>query len=155
MQRLEVSGAVRPIYGSLGVKRLMSKNVCSLSDGRVHKSPQPQNIILPIRSRHITVFSNPLGSWPLSSMLNNGSLCGETLPANNRQTTRKKIRKSELIVATPCPLHKYHTVNTCNRIFKLNPKISGFVGNDQSDTSIKLFRHLITVLHLIDSSGKQ
>ena len=24
MQRLEVSGAVRPIYGSLGVKRLMS-----------------------------------------------------------------------------------------------------------------------------------
>ena len=25
MQRLEVSGAVRPIYGSLGVKRLMHK----------------------------------------------------------------------------------------------------------------------------------
>jgi len=25
MQRLEVSGAVRPIYGSLGVKRLMSR----------------------------------------------------------------------------------------------------------------------------------
>jgi len=25
MQRLEVSGAVRPIYGSLGFKRLMSK----------------------------------------------------------------------------------------------------------------------------------
>ena len=25
MQRLEVSGAVRPIYGSLGVKRLMSE----------------------------------------------------------------------------------------------------------------------------------
>jgi len=24
MQRLEVSGAVRPIYGSLGVKRLMN-----------------------------------------------------------------------------------------------------------------------------------
>ena len=24
MQRLEVSGAIRPIYGSLGVKRLMS-----------------------------------------------------------------------------------------------------------------------------------
>ena len=24
MQRLEVSGAVRPIYGSLGVKRLMT-----------------------------------------------------------------------------------------------------------------------------------
>jgi len=27
MQRLEVSGAVRPIYGSLGVKRLMKKSV--------------------------------------------------------------------------------------------------------------------------------
>ena len=25
MQRLEVSGAVRPIYGSFGVKRLISK----------------------------------------------------------------------------------------------------------------------------------
>ena len=25
MQRLEVSGAVRPIYGSLGVKRLITK----------------------------------------------------------------------------------------------------------------------------------
>ena len=31
MQRLEVSGAVRPIYGSLGVKRLTSvPSVCSL-----------------------------------------------------------------------------------------------------------------------------
>ena len=27
MQRLEVSGAVRPIYGSLGVKRLMNYTV--------------------------------------------------------------------------------------------------------------------------------
>jgi len=26
MQRLEASGAVRPIYGSLGVKRLMTAN---------------------------------------------------------------------------------------------------------------------------------
>jgi len=26
MQRLEVSGAIRPIYGSLGVKRLISLN---------------------------------------------------------------------------------------------------------------------------------
>ena len=31
MQRLEVSGAVRPIYGSLGAKRLMLKN---------HEDPQ-------------------------------------------------------------------------------------------------------------------
>jgi len=28
MQRLEVSGAVRPIYGSLGVKRLNRQNFC-------------------------------------------------------------------------------------------------------------------------------
>jgi len=27
MQRLEVSGAVRPIYGSLGVKRLMKDSM--------------------------------------------------------------------------------------------------------------------------------
>ena len=27
MQRLEVSGAVRPIYGSLGVKRLTQRNI--------------------------------------------------------------------------------------------------------------------------------
>ena len=27
MQRLEVSGAVRPIYGSLGVKRLMTAEI--------------------------------------------------------------------------------------------------------------------------------
>ena len=30
MQRLEVSGAVRPIYGSLGVKRLMSVEICKI-----------------------------------------------------------------------------------------------------------------------------
>jgi len=29
MQHLEVSGAVRPIYGSLGVKRLINHNVAS------------------------------------------------------------------------------------------------------------------------------
>ena len=30
MQRLEVSGAVRPIYGSLGVKRLSSTHVLAV-----------------------------------------------------------------------------------------------------------------------------
>jgi len=34
MQRLEVSGAVRPIYGSLGVKRLMTINV--QQDATIH-----------------------------------------------------------------------------------------------------------------------
>ena len=32
MQRLEVSGAVRPIYGSLGVKRLIYRNASLLED---------------------------------------------------------------------------------------------------------------------------
>ena len=31
MQRLEVRSAVRPIYGSLGVKRLMDKQICERS----------------------------------------------------------------------------------------------------------------------------
>jgi len=31
MQRLEVSGAVRPIYGSLGVKRLKNTVDCGIS----------------------------------------------------------------------------------------------------------------------------
>ena len=35
MQRLEISGAVRPIYGSLGVKRLLEEsNVYSACDGK-------------------------------------------------------------------------------------------------------------------------
>jgi len=35
MQRLEVSGAVRPIYGSLGVKRLKILNI-----GHLHQEVQ-------------------------------------------------------------------------------------------------------------------
>ena len=31
MQRLEVSGAVRPIYGSLGVKRFINTRSCNYS----------------------------------------------------------------------------------------------------------------------------
>ena len=37
MQRLEVSGAVRPVYGSLGVKRLMSFGVSET------RSPRTKN----------------------------------------------------------------------------------------------------------------
>jgi hypothetical protein len=36
MQRLDVSGAVRPIYGSLGVKRLISNFSRSYSTARDH-----------------------------------------------------------------------------------------------------------------------
>jgi hypothetical protein len=32
MQRLEVSGAVRPIYGSLGVKRLIKRHVSAYAE---------------------------------------------------------------------------------------------------------------------------
>jgi len=38
MQRLEVSGAVRPIYGSLGVKRLIIHPCCSDLGRMGHKS---------------------------------------------------------------------------------------------------------------------
>ena len=34
MQRLEVSGAVRPIYGSLGVKQLIVRNVVTCTSVR-------------------------------------------------------------------------------------------------------------------------
>ena len=37
MQRLEVSGAVRPIYGSLGVKRLRVLQETYLNDHRLFK----------------------------------------------------------------------------------------------------------------------
>jgi len=38
MQRLEVSGAVRPIYGSLGVKRLISKiNILRCTVSKISK----------------------------------------------------------------------------------------------------------------------
>ena len=38
MQRLEVSGAVRPIYGSLGVKRLTVLRATELYDGLLRLS---------------------------------------------------------------------------------------------------------------------
>jgi len=34
MQRLEVSGAVRSLCGSLGVKVLINTNICNPDDGR-------------------------------------------------------------------------------------------------------------------------
>jgi hypothetical protein len=39
---------------------LMPRNVCILSDGRVHNYPHPYNPILPVRNKHITVFPNPV-----------------------------------------------------------------------------------------------
>ena len=48
MQRLEVSGAVRPIYGSLGVKRLTeTRYQLQPSDKQLHTEHTPlRNIIL-------------------------------------------------------------------------------------------------------------
>ena len=45
MQRLEVSGAVRPIYGSLGVKRLITKIIlrCAVSRTLKHKKVNKGN----------------------------------------------------------------------------------------------------------------
>ena len=37
MQRLEVSGAVRPIYGSLGIKRLMNSVHSNHNDNRAER----------------------------------------------------------------------------------------------------------------------
>ena len=44
MQRLEVSGAVRPTYGSLGVKRLiLAVQIQSALDNYTHKCPVLRN----------------------------------------------------------------------------------------------------------------
>jgi len=42
MQRLEVSGAVRPIYGSLGVKRLTYNNTCHETSVTDASNPKKQ-----------------------------------------------------------------------------------------------------------------
>ena len=45
MQRLEVSGAVRPIYGSLGVKRLMRDKIGEKSDDQQRTDLMKENEI--------------------------------------------------------------------------------------------------------------
>jgi len=47
MQRLEVGGAVRPIYGSLGVRRLIypSSGACDCVDELPHRSSCSQFIV--------------------------------------------------------------------------------------------------------------
>ena len=56
MQRLEVSGAVRPIYGALGVKRLMTISVDAhprehriLRDKPLFKRFRPHFFTIPLR----------------------------------------------------------------------------------------------------------
>ena len=50
MQRLEVSGAVRPIYGSLGVKRLINLNKISKETVDIYTT----SIIVPLVRPAIT-----------------------------------------------------------------------------------------------------
>ena len=50
MQRLEVSGAVRPIYGSLGVKRLISRWL-----GRV--KILVRQTLLPVKAKSVCIMS--------------------------------------------------------------------------------------------------
>ena len=52
MQRLEVSGAVRPIYGSLGVKRLMLQLRCDLYSFR-----QATELMTRQHSQHFVGFN--------------------------------------------------------------------------------------------------
>jgi len=53
MQRLEVSGAVRPIYGALGVKRLTEELCFSLQNER-HSKNQPHQISKTQRTKNKT-----------------------------------------------------------------------------------------------------
>jgi len=58
MQRLEVSGAVRPIYGSLGVKRLRTKPWVALS----HCTRKWRNLLTATTVKHLFCrsFFHPL-----------------------------------------------------------------------------------------------
>ena len=58
MQRLEVSGAVRPIYGSLGVKRLITTTGAHSSTYRLPSSQADLK-------RHISLFTK----WFLSPVV--------------------------------------------------------------------------------------
>ena len=49
MKRLEVSGAVRPIYGSLGAKRLIL--VCKQSCACVVQYSKSKGKVIPLRGR--------------------------------------------------------------------------------------------------------
>ena len=57
MQRLEVSGAVRPIYGSLGVKRLMKLEFSlqifdKFSSIKFHENPSCGSRVFPYGQTH-------------------------------------------------------------------------------------------------------
>ena len=59
MQRLEVSGAVRPPYGSLGVKGLISHNIISKRESKCLTSENFRRKTKILACRH----------WPTSELL--------------------------------------------------------------------------------------
>jgi len=58
MQHLEVSGAVRPIYGSLGVKRI--KNLRYATTARHSRAPQFYSVLLSSYFKLVTLYPSPL-----------------------------------------------------------------------------------------------
>ena len=63
MQRLEVSGAVRPIYGSLGVKRLMSRSLDSSIIIVTNLQAGLSEVRTPQEGKGIYIFCNTLGQF--------------------------------------------------------------------------------------------
>jgi len=55
MQRLEVSGAVRPIYGSLGVKRLILRVTCCDRKWQRTKEIHPQLRIISLNTKYVSI----------------------------------------------------------------------------------------------------
>ena len=87
MQRLEVSGAVRPIYGSLGVKRL--KNLYCVTVHRmkreVHRNGMQKAVLLRYTNQ---CFSIPK-TIPLIAFVQSSNECSENL-GNNINTFRRQ-----------------------------------------------------------------
>ena len=76
MQRLEVSGAVRPIYGSLGVKRLIPKVFSSYSVKSVN--PGSRSVFLTPPEKALSLLPEATSTLSISPLF---SLCIKTLLA--------------------------------------------------------------------------
>jgi len=77
MQRLEVSGAVRPIYGSLGVKRLIAKkkphNNVEVDKTKINSKSNrlTKNLIVNNAWRQGNLWPKPFFTWQLIPTLYN------------------------------------------------------------------------------------
>ena len=72
MQPLKVSGAVRPIYGSLGVKRLMRRE-CSYLHCIILYFPDGQFTVLPTQPAYENISMMRHRSWRVTSQICAGS----------------------------------------------------------------------------------